>query len=294
VRGEPGAAARLLARKLGLFLSDWEFGNPEEPTFFAARFAPVSRFLPFGFGMALALAVVGLWTSRRGAWARFPLWGFLVVYAGSIVLFLVSARYREPLLPVLFLYSACGAVALARWAIAGAWTKVAVGLLVAGAVFTGTKLGEKQPEQSKAYGLDWLARAANRDGRKDEAILLYRQALETLPDAGDIRTGYGLTLASAKLYPEAVAELERGVELTPYSVYALDSLAQVYLQTGQPAKAGPIAERSIRIAPHLPNAYYYLGRAKIAEQSAFAAEEAFQKALERKPTTSTPPMRSPW
>lgn len=283
VREQPAAAARLLLRKIGLFLSDWEFGNPEEPVFFAERFAPVSRFLPLGFGAALALAVVGLWTSRRGAWARFPLWGFLLVYAGSILLFLVSARYREPLLPVLFLYSACGAVELVRFAIAGAWTKLAVGLVVAGAVFTGTKLGEKQPEQAQAYGLDWLARAANRDGRKDDAILLYRQAIETLPDAGDIHTGFGLTLASARLFPEATRELERGAELCPDSVYALDSLSQVYIQTGRPEQAGPIAERSIRIAPHLPNAYYYLGRARIAESRPFDAEDAFRKALETKP-----------
>ena len=281
-REEPAKAAGLLLRKLGLLFTDWEYGNPEQPRFFSERFAPLSRWLPLGFGAALALAVVGLWTTRRGAMARFPLWGFLIVYGGSIVVFLVSARYREPLMPVLFVYSACGAVWIARAAIARAWIRVVAALAACGVVYAGTNLPPKPREQSTAYGLEWLALAANRDGRTEEAIALFREASEKLPGACEIHTSFGLALASAERMPEAIGELERGVQLCPDSVYALDSLAQVYLQAGKAEDAGPIAERSIRIAPHLPSAYYYLGRARIAEQRPFDAEEAFVKALERR------------
>ena len=281
-REEPTKAAGLLLRKVGLLFTDWEYGNPEQPRFFAERFAPVSRWLPFGFGAALALAVVGLWATRRGAMSWFPLWGFLIVYGGSIALFLVSARYREPVLPVLFVYSACGTVWLARAAMARSWIRVIAGAAAAGVVYAGTNLPPMPREQATAFGLEWLARAASRDGRTDESLALFRQASEKLPGACQIHTSFGLALVSAKRMPEAIAELERGVQLCPESVDALDSLAQAYLQAGRPVDAGPIAERSIRIAPHLPNAYYYLGRARIAEQRPFDAEEAFGKALERR------------
>jgi tetratricopeptide (TPR) repeat protein/4-amino-4-deoxy-L-arabinose transferase-like glycosyltransferase len=282
VRENPGKAAGLLLKKLGLLFTDWEYGNPEQPRFFTERFTPVSRWLPFGFGAALALAVIGLWASRRGAMAVFPLWGFLVVYGGSIALFLVSARYREPLLPALFVYSACGTVWLVRAAIAGSWTRAVAGVAVAGVVYAGTNAPPKPREASTAFGLEWLARVANRDGRTDEALALYRRAIEKLPGACQIHTSFGLALQSAKQMPEAIEELERGAELCPESVDALDSLAQAYVQAGRAEDAEPIAERSIEIAPHLPNAYYYLGRARIAAQSPFTAEEAFQKALERR------------
>ncbi len=282
VREEPGKAAGLLLKKLGLLFTDWEYGNPEQPRFFAERFAPVSRWLVFGFGPALALAVIGLFATRRGAMAWFPLWGFLLVYGGSIALFLVSARYREPLLPVLFVYSACGAVWLVRAAIERSWLSVIAGVAAAGAVYAGANLPPKPREASTAFGLEWLARAANRDGRTDEAFALFRQATEMLPGACQLHTSFGLALVSAKKFPEAIEELELGAQLCPDSADALDCLAQAYLQAGKPEQAGPIAERSIRVAPHLPNAYYYLGRARIAEQRPFDAEEAFGKALERR------------
>jgi hypothetical protein len=41
--------------------------------------------------------------------------------------------------------------------------------------------GPKPREVATAYGLEWLALAANRDGRKEEAIDLFRQAIETMP-----------------------------------------------------------------------------------------------------------------
>ena len=282
-REDPKAAFGLLLRKAKLLFTDWEYGNPEEPRFFAERFAPVSRWLPLGFGAALALASIGIFATRRGAMERFPLWGFLLVYGGSIVLFLVSARYREPLLPVLFVYSAAGAVWLGQSAIAGAWVHVLAGLAAGGAVYAATNLPEKPRTESTAYGLEWLALAANRDGRKEEAIELFRQAIELQPGACQFRTMFGLTLLSAKRLPEGIAELERGVQLCPDSVYALDSLADAYLLARETAKAGPIAERSIRLAPHLPHAYYDLGRVRIAERRPVDAEELFRKAVERKP-----------
>jgi tetratricopeptide (TPR) repeat protein len=282
-RDEPAKAWGLLLRKAGLLLTDWEYGNPEQPRFFAERFAPVSRFLPLGFGIALALAAIGIAATWRGALARFPLWSFLLVYGGSIALFLVSARYREPLLPVLFVYSACGAVWLVRSAMARAWTPVAAGIVAGGIVYAASNAPEKPKDTSTAYGLEWLALAANRDGRKDEAVELFRQAIELKPGSCQFHTSLGLTLVSAKRLPEGIAELERGVELCPDSVYALDGLSGAYLQARQPAKAAPIAERSIRIAPHLPHAYYDLGRARISEGRAADAEDAFRKALDRKP-----------
>jgi tetratricopeptide (TPR) repeat protein len=282
-REEPTRAAGLLLKKLGLLFTDWEYGNPEQPRFFAERFAPLSRWLPFGFGAALALAVIGLWTTRKGAMARFPLWGFLIVYGGSIALFLVSARYREPLMPVLFVYSACGAVWLVRAAIARSWLRVIAGLAVSGVVYAGTNLPPKPREPSTAYGLEWLALAATRDDRMEEAIELFGRASAMLPGGCEIHTSFGLALSKAKRLPEAVTELERGVELCPESVYALDSLSEAYLQSKEADKAAPIAERSIKVAPHLARAYYDLGRARIAQSRAFDAEEAFEKAVERKP-----------
>ena len=127
VRAHPDEA-RLLLRKAWLLVTDWEFASPEEPRFFAERFAPIVRWLPFGFGAALSLAAIGLAVTWRGAARRFPLWGYLLVTSATVVMFAVSARYRAPMLPILLVYSACGAVWLARTALACSFGKLAVGL----------------------------------------------------------------------------------------------------------------------------------------------------------------------
>jgi tetratricopeptide (TPR) repeat protein len=102
-RAQPGRYAALNARKLALFWSHWEIPNNKILYFWTDRFTPVVRFLPLGFGVIGPLGLLGAalcWRRRR---ETFPLWGFLLVYMASVVVFFCNARYRVPVLPILIL-----------------------------------------------------------------------------------------------------------------------------------------------------------------------------------------------
>jgi tetratricopeptide (TPR) repeat protein len=283
VREHPGAEAALLARKARLLVTDWEFGNPEEPRFFAERFAPVVRWLPLGFGAALALAALGLAVSWRGASARFPLWGFLLVSGATVVAFLVSARYRAPLIPVLLVYAACGAAWLARAALARRYGPLAAGLAACALVLAASRSYPVPKEASQASGLYWLAIAESRAGRSAEAVRLLREATALFPGSCAAQAALGVNLHAEGRAEEAIAALERALELCPDDVLALDTLAELQLGAGRPVEAEALARRSIAAAPHLRRGYYELGRAAADQGRLAEAAEAFRAALERGP-----------
>jgi tetratricopeptide (TPR) repeat protein len=208
---------RLLA-KARLLLSNHEIGNPEPTRFFADRFAPIVRWLSLGFGFTLALAVVGILASWRGGSHRFLLWGFLLLHAATTVLFLVGARYRAPMMPVLLLYAANGIIALSVAALARRWIPFAAGSATALLVYAASVSVPVDRQASTANGLSWLAVAAGRDGLTDEASALFRESIALAPSSCEAHRGLGVLLFQTDRREEALGELRLAVALCPESV----------------------------------------------------------------------------
>ena len=280
-REEPLAGLALLGRKTWLFWTDHEFGTPEEPRFFAERFAPFLTWLPLGFGALAAFAALGLHASRRDLAAQFPLWGFGLVYAASVVVFLVAARYRLPVVPVLIVYAAAGAVGLARDLAARRFARAGISALAAAAVYALAHTYPVPAGASQANGLYWLGIAEARAGRPAAAAQRFAEALELRPDFGYVRRARSVVLRAEGRSAEALAELERAVAAAPRDVESLDALADLELALGRPREARQHAERSIEAAPWLARSRYDLGRARHALGDLAGAAEAFAAALER-------------
>lgn len=283
LRETPAAAAGLLLRKIRLLLSDWEFGNPEELGFLADRFAPVTRWMPMGFGAALALAALGFVVAARAWRVHFPLSIFLLVYGLSIVLFLVSARHRAPLIPVLLVYSARGGIWIAEAALALRWKSLLAALAGCALVFAGSRSYPVAKEVSTANGLCWIAIAEGRAGHRNEAIRLFEESIALWPGHCEARRGLGIELFAAGRAAEGIAALERAVELCPQATFGLDTLAEMHLKVGRPEAAEPLARRSIGAAPHLHRGHYNLGRACFATGRLPEAAESFRVALANRP-----------
>jgi tetratricopeptide (TPR) repeat protein len=282
---EPAQASRLLLRKVWLLCSDFEFGNPEEPTFFAPRFAPIVRWLPLGFGLALAFALVGLVAAGRSRlMSLFPSWGFIAAYGATVVASLVSGRYREPLVPVLLVFSAFGGLWILDAARSGRWTRFAIALGGVALAYTGSRSYPVDKAVSRANGLCWLAAAEWKADRADQARSLYQEAIAVSPSSCEAYRGLGLTCVLAGQNEKAIAAFEHAIRLCPDDIYALDGLAEAYLRLGRTADAIPLAQSSIAIAPHRHRGHYNLGRAYFEQGRIREAEEEFQLSLARNPT----------
>lgn len=99
---EPGAWAAHMLWKARLLVANVELANNSDVEFTAVRTMPPLRFTPSRWDVLLGLGVVGLVLGmRRGQRGAGLLTVYFGVYAFSIVLFFVTARFRVPLVPIL-------------------------------------------------------------------------------------------------------------------------------------------------------------------------------------------------
>jgi len=105
---EPGLAAYALMMKVRYFFCRQEYANNKCIYSFTEEFTPVIAWLPLGFWIIAPLGLLGLVLSLAARKKRplFPLWGFILFYTFSVVIFFVTARFRIPVVPFLTLYAA--------------------------------------------------------------------------------------------------------------------------------------------------------------------------------------------
>lgn len=113
----PGKFASLVWRKTTYLLSGFE--NSDNTDIYYQRNKSVMHSLlvwdnglRFPFGLLLPLTILGIWVLRSDRRKLAPLYVFLIAYIPTIVLFLVTARHRLPLLPIMLVLSAGGLVRL--------------------------------------------------------------------------------------------------------------------------------------------------------------------------------------
>jgi 4-amino-4-deoxy-L-arabinose transferase-like glycosyltransferase len=280
----PGAWLRLLLHKLRLFGANVELGNNEEPRFLFERFSPLAPLAHVGFGVLAPLALLGLWITRRSAWARFPLWGFLLVYSLGVVAFFVNARFRLPIVPLLCAYAAPALLAAADLVRARRWGPLAMGAAVALVLALASHVPPRSAERrALSNGHLVLATAAADAGDWQLARVELEAALAALPENLVARRGLGITLRNLGLTAEAERELRAALALDAADADALDALTDLLLAANRPDEALPFAERLARVEPATGRGPYAQGRAHFARGDAAAAEAAFAEALARDP-----------
>jgi serine/threonine protein kinase len=101
-------------------------------------------------------------------------------------------------------------------------------------------------------------------GRVDEAIGLYRKALELRPVYTLARNNLAAALGARQRYDEALIELNRAIADDPASAESYVNRAVVYFDRKQPVAALADCDRAIALNPKLATAY--AGRARLHQQ----------------------------
>jgi len=116
-----------------------------------------------------------------------------------------------------------------------------------------------QPRRADAW--DHLGRIALLKGQYDEAIMLFRRALDIEPGT----PGIHFRIAKAQVFlgnlEDAVLELQKDVELFPKAWDSYGLLGETYLQLREYQKAKENFEAAIRVKPDYTKAYYGLATA---------------------------------
>lgn len=109
-----------------------------------------------------------------------------------------------------------------------------------------------------------LAIALLKLGRSAEALQCLEETVRLFPASGGIRCDYGIALAQVGRTPEAVAQLAEAVRLDPGLGRARLALGGLLLQAGRPAEAAPHLREAVRLMPESAAARRLLGEAENA------------------------------
>jgi len=103
------------------------------------------------------------------------------------------------------------------------------------------------------------ARRALRANRLDEAERGFKAMAQTYPELGGPHANLGLVYRQAGKLPQAAAELEQAVKLSPRQPLYLNELGVTYRQQGQFAKAREAYESALALDPNYAAAVLNLG-----------------------------------
>jgi tetratricopeptide (TPR) repeat protein len=263
----------------------------------------------FPFGALLPLAVIGLIHCRRSIPA--PMWFMLILYPLAIILVFNAARYRVPIIPVLAVPAAAGALAILDSARSRNWTTlcgycIVSALLVATSTIPGPfrteqfnynaelhlLLGNRYSHEQKLApaieqfqaGLQFdpgnsdlhanLATALLTTGQVEPAIQHYAAAVCLRPGSALNHARYGLALYQHGDLDQAIAEYRRAVETEPGYGKAWSQLGVALEKSNRPDEAIQAYRRAAEASPNEVIIRYNLGAAlaKRGELQAAAAE----------------------
>jgi len=141
---------------------------------------------------------------------------------------------------------------------------------------------------SSSPRMDWedaenLGSGLRQEGRFDEAVGVYRAALERFPGHVVLLNGLGLALLDAGRTAEAASALEQAVVCAPDTPALVFNLANALRVGGDPAGAIVLYERAMALGLDMPELFNNLGVAWQERERWDDALRMFRMALQRDP-----------
>lgn len=244
---DPLGFGRMLLVKSFWLLQNEEPRETHSICFFRAS-SPILRLLP-GFWLVLPLAATGVWLAwRQRRLPAAPLW-FLLFLSASCVLFVVSLRYRLPLVPVLAVFAGLSLIWCFDAARAKRWRSVARWSAAVLAILALTLAWTHPPSRDVAEELALSASSLERDGRLEEAAATYREALELDADSAYALAGLGRTLLRQGDLEAAASAFARAITANPAFSGGHGGMGSVRWMQGRPQEAIQSYREALRLAP---------------------------------------------
>ncbi len=283
----PAEAAKLLMRKFAAFWSSTEISNNRDLYFFVTE----TRILPYlrliGFGFLGPLGLLG-WTL---AWRnkRLPPWflSILPVYMLGVIAFFVTARFRLPVIPLLWICAAAAMVELfSRTKPLFNRKRLLNLVLLAGfAVFVNNNPVEiyrgNLPHSHFSLGNAFL-----KAGDYAQAKKAYRYALEADPSYPLVHLNLGVIAYREGDEKTAEEEYRKELEINPEEAMAWNNLGVIFLQKGDLEQAKEYFQRAFELEPYFDDArvnlaecFFKLGLKTAEAGEILPAVENFAQAL---------------
>ena len=309
----------LLYRKFRLFWHAFEIPVSSDLRYYEQH-SLISRILVLNFGVLVPLGLAGLFWGRRQEPEFVLLYGFILAYLATCLIFTVCARYRLPALPFLIVFAAQGIWQLGNWIRLKkfAATVPFLILLSGTAILAHTGVDKtrvdhlrsswlqgqvqfrtgdyKQAEQAFAArlredpqdsdALNSLAATYSRQGRIRRAEAIYKKSLEAAPEHARPWLNLGGLYLQQQRFDEARTALETALRHDPRPVTQGEGhrqLAHLHLLRQDYQQAYQNFKQALAIREH-PGAYYGLSAACAQLQLEREQRAALERAVALDPT----------
>jgi len=293
----PGPTLRLLLRKTELFWGPAEVANITTGESLERRESRILRYVPGSFAWVFALAILGVLQIMSEFWraggrsaaraGRVEIAVLMVMFSLicflSYLPFLVAGRFRLPVVPILFILAAVGVVAVwrafvaKRFRTAGAW-------VLAGIVFyalVSQNFAGYEPNRADFYF--FRGYALENEGRIDEAMRQYEQALALDPQHARAHNNLGKNLADLGRSQEAVHHFQQAVAASPADWLARRNLGVALVALGRPEEAVALFRQALALCPDEVALLDDLGAALMLTGQPDEAWSRFERALQLRP-----------
>jgi tetratricopeptide (TPR) repeat protein len=317
MREHPGQALKLLLRKTAMYLNGYEMPQIESYDV-ARRDHSALRALFVNFWMLISLGLIGMVYSIKDWRRQFLLYGYVLAFSASVILFFITARYRAQIAPVLALYAAQTLIVIVPGAIANIRRQILpVVFIVLVVVVTRPglfaladddvqwresthearrwgKLGDLEKaiaeinraiEIKPDYVDSYIQRAViyKEGGDLFKAVSDYGKAVDLNPNLSSVQYDFGQTLRQLRMYEPAIEAYQRAIELNPTMLEAYNNLGVTYSELKSYEPAAQYFRKVIEMNPRYTKAYNNLGAAYAQSGNLDAAIDAFKRAIEIDP-----------
>jgi len=242
------------------------------------------KIIYFPYGLVFPLAVVGmiaLWPGRK-VLSLFYI--FIIGYLPTIVLFLVTARHRLPVIPFMLLFAAGGLIAFIDFIKKRNWQKVGIfsGIFLVLLIFSNNTyfdIGfENQFQTHFNMGITY-----ERQGNLPAAEREYRKALEENPYSVTCLNNLGVNLYHQNKLDQAQKFLEQAISYDSKSAGAYNNIGLIYEKRANYSQAIRFYQKAISLNPNLYQAQINIGDILMAQQQFEKSEEAYKTAMQVAP-----------
>ncbi len=283
---QPAAYARLLYAKFRLFWHAFEIPVSTDLHYHADHSLLYRVLWPgYGFFVPLALAAI--------CWNRLPdpgeklLYGFILAYLATGLLFSVCARYRLPALPFLLVFAARGSVLLIEFLKTRDYLRLGAFLGLAGLAGALVHTGVDTQKVDRLRSTWLVGHVHMRQRDHAAAAEIYRNGLTQLPNDSDLYNSLGVAYRFQQQTAAAEEAFHRSLELAPDHSRPRLNLAQLYRDQNRLELALSSLEKVQRhdLRPAIQyETLYEMGQVYMRQARHFRAYQTLKKALEFKQT----------
>jgi len=259
IKDNPIDAFFLYIKKFALFWRKEEIRQNIDYTL-SKTFVPIFR-LPFiSFGVIAPFAILGILLSIKRSGNVLLIIILIFSHMMSVIIFLVSARYRLPIVPFLII---CSSYSLNRF-VEMIRVKEVKAITIFGAVFILLFVAINTPFEyftlpPSSHHYINLGKIYTDDGKLDKALVELRKALSINPYHEGVHYNLGCVYLKKGLIKESIDEFKRALKINPDHADAYTNLGNAYIKKSKLDEAISQYKKALTINPNHAEAHNNLG-----------------------------------